>query len=102
MTGSMAPPDDSQSYVFYPDRRIQIMIPECYEARLFRDYPDTDFQPSKQNGAVEALVCLKDVDALKAQLKELNVPFMFLSRPTRNLTKAIYMYNQQNERKHIT
>lgn len=94
LTESVAPPDDSQSYVFRPEKRIQIMIPKCYGTQLCEDYPDTELQESRQDGALEAQVCLKDVDILKVQLKGLGIPFMFLSKPTKGLTKAIYMYNQ--------
>lgn len=75
------------------------MIPKCYGTQLCEDYPDTELQESRQDGALEAQVCLKDVDILKVQLKGLGIPFMFLSKPTKGLTKAIYMYNQQHERK---
>ena len=73
------------------------MIPKCYSSQLCKDYPDTELQPSKQEGAVDAAVCLKDVDILKSQLINLHVPFMFLSKPAKNLSKAIYMYNLEKQ-----
>lgn len=65
------PPDSSQSYVFRPEKRIQIMVPKCYGLQLCSDYPDTELQPSAQEGAVEASVCARDIDIVKAQLKDL-------------------------------